>query len=348
MSRHFGALHGLAIVIVVFYHSIEFGMAPPFYDSDAPAQEWITYFLLAFKQLGIFAVPTFLFISGCFFSYAARRYDSIRSMGKMVRNGLSHLLWPYLVWSLVFYLMLYLFWRESFTPFGYIKNLLVGYPYHFVPLIAFYYLLSPFLIPLARRLFSGLLLLVVVALYQTGLIVLAINPNTFGWLDFPAVPVLRSTLLLWAIYFPLGLVYSLNADRILPWLQKTKWVLLAITGVFLVITILDVFSIVNFPFAPYISPVTFVLFLPTLQRNSIPKVRDLEQIGKRSYGLYLSHLIVLNFVLFGIELAVPWLMNYLLLLVPIIFIATMAISLTLMNSATRLPRIRPAYRYVFG
>jgi len=348
MNRHFGALQGLAIIIVVLYHSITFGMDPPRYDFSAPTQGWTYYLLVAIQQFGIFAVPTFLFISGCFFSYAARRYDTIRSMFKVVRNGLSHLLWPYAFWTILFYLMLYLLWSETSTPFEYLKGLATGFPYDFVPLIAFYYILTPFLIPIARRLFSGIILILFIALYQFILIATVLYPQIFGWMDFLALPVLRTTLTIWAIYFPLGLVYSLNADQIMPWLQKFRWALLAIAIIFYVVNLLDVYSLVQFKLAQIISPIAFVLFSPTIQRNSIPKVRELEKVGKRSYGLYLSHLVVINVVFVVIERVTPWLFNYLLLLVTIVFVLTLTISLALMNGFTQLPKIRPAYRYVFG
>jgi peptidoglycan/LPS O-acetylase OafA/YrhL len=350
MNRSFGALHGLAIVIVVLYHSVVFSMEPPRYDYTAPTEGWIYYVQLSLQQLGIFAVPTFLFISGCFFSYAAQRYDSIGSMGKVVVNGLKHLLWPYVIWSVIFYLMLYLLWQESSTPLEYLKNLVVGFPYHFVPLIVFYYILSPLLIFIARRLFSGILLILAIAIYQLILISPVLFPGIFpaAWINYLVPPVLRTTLTLWAIFFPLGLVYSLNASRIMPWLEKLKWILLAVAVLFYVVSILDILAILHFPLAQFISPIAFVLFTPTIQRNAIPQVRQLEKIGKRSYGLYLSHLVVINCILIIIELVVPWLFNYQLLLVAILFTTTLATSLGLMNGFAQLPKMRPAYRYVFG
>jgi peptidoglycan/LPS O-acetylase OafA/YrhL len=225
----------------------------------------------------------------------------------------------------------------------------VGYPFHFVPLIAFYYLLSPFLVRFARR--FGLVLVVVIWLYQLVLINV-VFPGTLGvtfpdWTRVLAPPVLGTALALWAIYFPLGLVYSINARHVLPWLERARWAFLIITVVFFVIFLLDVFSAIHFPLASFICPTTFVLFSTTIRRDSIPKVRTLEKLGRKSYGLYLTNLLFLDLVLFGIHLFAPGLFSYPVLLPPILFALTMGVALTAMDGFTRLPT-RTMYRYVFG
>jgi len=314
-----------------------------------PAQGWLYYILLVLKQLGIFAVPTFLFVSGCFFSYAARGSNPPKLSWKVVGTGLRHLLWPYLFWSVAFYILIYFRWDVAYTPLGYLKNLAVGFPFHFVPLIAFYYLLSPFLVRFARR--FGLALIAVIGLYQLVLINV-VFPGTLGvtfpaWTHVFAPPVLRTTLALWAIYFPLGMVYSMNAKHVLPRLERARWAFLIITIVFFVISLMDVFSVFRFPLASYICPTTFVLFATTIRRESIPQVRTLERIGKKSYGLYLSSLLFLEIVLLGIHLFAPGLFNYPALLPPILFTLTTGVVLTTMNGFTRLPT-RTMYRHVFG
>ncbi len=350
MNRQFGALQGLAILLVVLHHSIELGWDTARLGYPPPAQGWEYYVFMTLWQLGILAVPTFLFISGCFFSYAAQGKNPPSLSWKVVQTGLKHLLWPYLFWSIVFYIWIYFRWDEAYTLLGYLKNLVVGFPFHFIPLIVFYYVLSPFLIRFAKR--FGYLIIMIIALYQLILMNIG-SPGILGfilpdWMHFLAPPILRTTMALWAIYFPLGLIYSINAKIVLPWLQRFKWALLILAIVFFVISVLDYFSIWSFSLASYICPVMFVLFIPTLKRDSIPIARQLEKVGKKSYGLYLSHLIALDLVLLVIQLFVPWLFNYQILLQPILFTLTLSIPLLVMNSMMRLPKIRPVYRYVFG
>ena len=349
MNRQFGALQGLAIVLVVVNHSITKGLEIDKLGYPLPAQEgWLYYILSTLRELGLFAVPTFLFISGCFFAYSARGTNPKLSW-KVVWTGLKHLLWPYLFWSVVFYTLMHFRRNEVYTPLGYLKNLIVGYPFHFIPLIAFYYVLSPLLVRLARR--FGLVLVVVIGLYQLTLINV-VFPGTLGftfpdWMRFLAPPVLRSTLAEWAIYFPLGLVYSINAGAVLPWLQRFRWAILAVTIAVFVISLLDTFLVWNFPLASFICPLMFLLFAPTLRRDSIPMVRELEKIGRNAYGLYLTNLLVIELVLLGIHFLLPWVFSYQALLQPILFTVGLLGPLVLMKSAMHLPT-RPMYRYVFG
>jgi hypothetical protein len=76
-------------------------------------------------------------------------------------------------------------------------------------------------------------------------------------------------------------------------------------------------------------------------------VRELEKIGRKAYGLYLTNLLVLDVVLLGTQLLLPWLFEDQALLQPILFAVTLAGPLVLMNGVIRLPT-RPVYRYVFG
>jgi peptidoglycan/LPS O-acetylase OafA/YrhL len=348
INRQFAALQGLAILLVVVTHSIGMGLDTGRLGYPPPSQGWLYSILLILKQLGIFAVPTFLFISGCFFSYSARGVNPKLSW-KVVWAGLKHLLWPYLFWSIAFYIWIHFRWHEVYTPLGHLKNLAVGYPYNFIPLIAFYYVLSPILVRLARR--FGFVLVVVIGLYQLILLNM-VYPGTLGftfpvWMGFLAPPVIRSTLALWAIYFPLGLVYSANARALLPQLQRFRWAILATAIAFFMISLLDLFSIWRFPLASFICPPLLLFFSLTLQRDSIPMARELEKIGRKAYGLYLTHLLVLDLVLFVVHLLLPWLFNSQALLQPILLTLALVGPLLLMNGGMRLPS-RPVYRYVFG
>ncbi len=348
MNRQFGALQGLAIFLVVLNHSITMGLEIYKLGYPPPAQEgWLYYILLTLRDLGPCAVPTFLFISGWFFAYSARGKDP-KLYWKVVWTGLRHLLWPYLFWSVMFYLIR-LERNEVYTPLGYLKNLVVGYPFHFVPLIAFYYVLSPLLVRLAKR--FGFVLVVVIGLYQL-ILINVVYPGTLGftfpgWVNFLAPPVLRLTLAEWAIFFPLGLVYSINSGSMLPWLQRFRWVNLAVTTALFVLSLLDALSVLRFPLAGFIYPLTFTLFVPTVRRDSIPMVRELEKIGRSAYGLYLTNLLVIEVVLLGIHFLVPWVFSYQALLQPILFITGLVGPLLLIKSVMYLPT-RPAYRYVFG
>lgn len=92
MHRQFGTLSGVAILLIVLNHAIHFGLRV------SPAQgQWLDL-LVILQALGTFAVPTFLFVSGAFLSYAAGQLSFT-----FIRSSLGRILWPSVIWSLVFH-----------------------------------------------------------------------------------------------------------------------------------------------------------------------------------------------------------------------------------------------------
>jgi peptidoglycan/LPS O-acetylase OafA/YrhL len=348
INRQFAALRGLAILLVVLNHSIHLGS---WYSQElgyAKATGFEYYILLILEQLGVFAVPIFLFVSGSFFVYAAKGKE-LKNAYKIVKTNLGHIVFPYILWSIVFYILIYVWLGQSYSPFEYIKHLIVGYPFNFVPLLIFFYLLAPVLVAGGQRL--SWVLLAVVGLYQIILLNLT-YPGILGF-EFPAwmhileMPVLRTTIATWGIYFPLGVIYSLNANRLMPVLFKFRWVFLFGAVALFVSNIYRYSSAQLPPIEGYLCPVFLSLLLPSIKRDQIPQVRRLELVGKRSYGLYLMHFNFINMVLFGLSIAFPPLLGYRALLLPMLFILGLSVPLALMNGLARFSA-RGTYRYVFG
>jgi surface polysaccharide O-acyltransferase-like enzyme len=151
INRQFAALRGLAILLVVLNHSIHLGN---WYSGEMGFSQptGVEYtILLVLEQLGVFAVPIFLFLSGCFFVYAAK--------GKELKNAYK-VVWT--IWDILFSLiffgrsysmsLIYVWLSQSYTIFEYLKHLIVGYPFNFIPLLIFFYLLAPVLVAAGKRL----------------------------------------------------------------------------------------------------------------------------------------------------------------------------------------------------
>ncbi|HZD10818.1 MAG TPA: hypothetical protein VE553_05690, partial [Candidatus Binatia bacterium] len=170
-------------------------------------------------------------------------------------------------------------------------------------------------------------------------------PAFFGNL-FP--PVLGNSLADWAIYFPMGLVFSLHASPLKTHLARWKWFFVSVTAAIFVLGLLDVHGVVAAPWARFLCPFTLLFVVPVLERRNLPSVARLEQLGKRSYGLYLTHLIVIDLLLVLIRSLMPSLLAWQLLLVPVLFAAGLATPMLLMNSMARQAPARRVYRYVFG
>ncbi len=348
MNRQFPALSGLAIVLMVLNHSITLTLQAGQRLGYAPPVGLIGAILVVLRDLGVFAVPTFLFVAGAFVAYAARG-DPPGLSRSFVLRSVAHILWPYLIWSVIFYALVYAHYGERYGVMGYAKNLLTGYPYHFVPLLLISYLVSPLLVIAARR--RGLLLLAVIGILQLLLIGI-LHKGSLGFV-FPAqahalmLPIIGGTLSEWAIYFPLGLIYGMHARAWLPVLKRLRFVLVGATVVLFVLATLYFSAGRGFELGKYLCPVPFVLLLPLIQRQSIPLVRQFEAVGKHSYGVYLTHLLVLDLTLWAIAAAVPGALNYPILVAPVVVALGLTVPLTVMNWAARLPT-RRVYRYVFG
>jgi peptidoglycan/LPS O-acetylase OafA/YrhL len=348
MHRQFPAFRGIAIILVVLNHSIHMGTKYSLESMFAPVIGWAGHLLDALLMLGFFAVPIFLFLSGSFFAYAAAK-KNIRSSYKVVQKTLPFILFPYLIWSLIFYFEIFALHNQPVNLVEWLRNLVIGYPFNFVPLLIFFYLVGPILVILGKRL--GWVLILLIAIYQLALINI-LRPGVLGfqfpaWFDIIALPVLKNPLADWAIFFPLGLVYVLKMEKTLPLLRRFKWGLIAVLVVLYVLSVLNATGTVNMPIARYIAPVLLMLVMPTIPRNSIPQVRTLEELGKRAYGLYLMNLLVLDLMLFAIQQFTPGLLGYPLMVIPFLFVFTFIIPITIMKWVERLPNPF-IYRYVFG
>jgi surface polysaccharide O-acyltransferase-like enzyme len=303
--------------------------------------------LVLLETLGVVAVPTFLFVSGAFLAYASLGSD--RLTYRTVFARVPNLLFPYLVWSLVFYTLVFFTSGDTYSVAGYVKNLLVGYPFNFVPLILFFYLLSPILLRLNERFGWGVI--AIVGVYQLFLFNLEF-PGALGfawpaWAWWLAPKVVYSGLATWGVFFPLGMTYSLKARSVMPALIKWRWVLWALVLFFFGFAVLAHIHVSNFSLAPSFCAVLFVMVAPTLRRDLIPMVRRLEAVGKKSYGIYLIHLLVLYPVLLAIKSLVPWSSQLHIVLIPLLVALGLGIPNLVMSRTERAP-LRRAYRYVFG
>ncbi len=341
MSRQYGALSGLAIVLVVVNHTVHFGI------QVSPVEGSWLKFLILLQALGAFAVPAFLFISGAFLSYAAREMSFT-----FVRTSLERILWPYVIWSTVIYGLVLLMDDVRPQLFLYVKNLLVGYPYHFVPLLIFWYVTAPLVVRIGKR--HGVLLLVAIGLYQTFLLALR-SPETFGapgplpyWMRVFQPSVLSTSMAEWAVYFPLGLVLSQHAAALRPRLRRARWLAVAATAVLFVLGVLNAFEVVDAPWARFAAPVPLMFVLPVVDRNSIPLLRGFEVIGRRSYGVYLAHFAVINVVALLVSRLNLGLDSWPLMVFPMFFVSALGGALLLMDAMTRVGPGRSVYRYVFG
>ena len=117
IRRQFGVFRGIAIILVILNHSAHMIVWFTNTFQLSPLTPLESTVLNILQKFGIFAVPLFLFISGCFFAYAIQGHGLIPALKISVKN-INHILWPYLIWSVAFYVVLYILLKESYSLSG--------------------------------------------------------------------------------------------------------------------------------------------------------------------------------------------------------------------------------------
>jgi peptidoglycan/LPS O-acetylase OafA/YrhL len=348
MGKQFTFLRGLAILFVLVNHSITMSLWMAERSGLSAPGRVLYDLMVVLKQFGLITVPIFLFLSGAFFAFGIANRSN-KGTVRIVWQNILGALWPYLLWTCFFNLMVLFLLKESITPLQFIKNILVGYPFNFVPLLLFFYVLGPLLVWGMKR--SPAISILVILLYQVFLL-LEENTGYFGiflpeWAHYFALPVVRDPLSKWAIYFPFGVFYQLNSRSFSG--QSRKF---AVPIAFLLIAIavlgdLHELHIIVFPLANILMPFFFILLIPLVTRRASPVFLWVEAIGKRSYGFYLTNLIALTLTLLGLKVIFPWLLEQYVVLVPLLFIIALYVPWGLMKLLEMSPK-RVVYHYVFG
>lgn len=371
MIRRLLLLNGLAVLGVVINHASGWGFTAMFWwphrylPVDSPNFEQMGtlayYGLLLAQQLIMFSVPTFLFVSGYFMAFATKRHASTVSWS-VVGSRIWLLFIPYLLWSLLFFVGDFAQGTVYTIP-EYLELLLTGGTspaYYFVPLLIQLYLLSPFIVLLAKR--RPLLVLVVAAVIQLGVRTLvylntvgvslgtmeSLMPFTQSWL-FPSH-------LLW---FAAGIVIGFHLDAFKSVLARLKWVFLAVALILLPLGVLEWQWVLQRSAEPWLPiretlldtlySTAFILAFLGFGDLSLPFSAALGDLGSKSYGVYLVHSPVLEYGARGIYALAPWLLGNQFLFMPILVALGLGIPLAFMAAVEwRRSPVRGSYRYLFG
>ncbi len=222
MIRRLLLLNGLAAIGAVLYHASGWGFTAMFWWTDQylpvtvpdfSQMGGIAYFgLRLVEQLIIFSIPAFLFVSGFFIAFATGRDQKTMSW-KLVGVRIKNLAIPYLVWTTAIILFSSI-QGQPYTAIDIMREIAFGKaapPYYFVPLIIQLYLLSPFLVRMARNQAGSLLV-------AAAIIQLTVQTLKYLALLDPAYlssDVLRTLTASWffpghIFWFVLGIVYKIQ------------------------------------------------------------------------------------------------------------------------------------------
>ena len=359
MTKRLLLLNGLAALMVAVHHAAAYGFSAMFLWTDrylpveVPNYDQIgnfAYFAtLTIRQVTSFAIPAFLFVSGYFVAFAAKG-SSTKIGWEAIFNRIKKLIVPFIFWTAIVFILL-----QRFTPT--LEEILLMY--YYIPLICQYYLLSPFLIPLAKN--RPRLLLILSAVVQLGF-------QAFRHLDalgvsFPGLNLLIDLSPSWffpghLFFFVLGLVAGLHLQGFIAWLGRAKWFLLAATLLLVPLSLLEYQVIANQTGKEWLGPafatyartffsVTMVLTFLAFDKVKIPFSPQLTRLGERSLGIYLVNTPAIYVAARLMYQFTPWILGSQLLYQGILILVGLGIPLVLMNLVARPPAIK-VYRYVFG
>jgi fucose 4-O-acetylase-like acetyltransferase len=369
MIRRLLYLNGLAVLGVILFHASGMGfvamfawthrylpVSVPNYDQMGSAAY---YSLRVIEGIVTFSIPAFLFISGFFIAFATGRTHSKVSWG-YVFSRIKYLIVPYSIWFIVTLVLLIIQgYRESFG--GMLVSFLTGRinpVFYYVPLLIQLYLLSPLLVALAKKNWKALLIFV--ALIQVFIQALQ-YPLFLGW-DLPAFQMLAGLFPKWffpvrLFWFTLGIVIGFNINDFKSRFAEFKWIFLSLTLIFLVTSMIEWEVLLRSSgqqwldhretFIDLFYAGTLLVSYLAFDKVPLPFAHQIGDLGGKSYGIYLTHALVIEYTARIIYRIYPSLLGNQFLFQPLLIIVGLGMPLLMMAVVKKSP-LRAAYTYLFG
>lgn len=365
MSKRLLHLNGMAILATVLNHSQGWVLIAMFLWTNRYRQVEVPnfdqvgslsyYFMRFIGQFVLYAIPSFIFISGYFMAFAIGPKQG-RSVWKGILYRIIFLLVPYLIWASTLVADEVLLGRSQ-GLLGIISIFMTTTdetPLYFVPLLIQFYLLAPFIVPMAKKQWKSVLLIALVIQLFSQIIQYA---SALGIRS----PFLPASIPNWffprhVFWFVSGVVIGQNTEFFKKRVLRLKWVFLALTIIFFIAGFIE-WEIIFISIRHFIARLetilagmyaaSFILSFLAFSELNTPFSEGIQRIGGESYGIYLVHVPAQEYVSRLIYHIAPSFLAYPLPLFIIVFIAGLGIPLLLMSAVARSPMSR-YYRYVFG
>ncbi|MDO6467280.1 acyltransferase [Neptunomonas phycophila] len=273
------AFKAIAIILVVFIH-VSNGIKQLDYNSDQRFN--VLYILL---QASLFAVPVFFFLSG-YLSFLNRK---LFTWDLFLKPKMIRILFPYLLWSLFSYLVLY----RIYEPLVLVEGLLLAKasgPYYFIFVLFFFLLVSPIINSLLS---DKMLVLIGVVNFLFILFVcyLRVVTEDFKWQWAALHP------LSWIFYFFFGAYIGKFGKGVFENL-KLKWAALLVLFTFLLsvfegYVVLSVTGLYwggsSIKASSFFYSTSVLIFFVCLLDKKIQWNPVFLFLGSASFGIYLIH-----------------------------------------------------------
>ena len=280
LSARLTYIRGIAIIGVILIHTTAGNIQPHISDLNQ-VMSWRAFLALVLNQMGRFAVPVFLLLSGVGLTLSNK--ESAPYMG-FIWSRIKKLLPAYLVWTFVYFLLgrQYNYYVFGKTLFGLSTHL------YFIPLLLSLYMLYPVLRRLAKSLWglgSVLCLLIFseVAFFITGMPLLRqwINPCN------------------WAFYFVLGIwivPYLGHLQKLLRWKHVIFYMLACLLTIAEALLWSGKVGLNSAASAQKPSVVLLTIGAFYLMMNISKRFKVIDLIAKHSFLIYLSHMAFLTVI----------------------------------------------------
>ena len=362
-------LSGLGVICVVLFHTAGTGFTSMFFwahrylpaaidpmDQVGNAQY---YSLRLIEQIALVAIPIFLFVSGYFIAISTKRSDHTVAW-PVIFGRIKKLIPPYLIWSGVV-MVLNFIQGDSPSIQKIIVRILTGSTgpvLYFVPLLIQFYLLAPFLVPLARNHWRWLF--GITALLQ--LFVHLLQYTIFlGW-DTSFATSLIKLIPKWfflarIFWFPLGIIVGFHLEVFKRFLIRYRYAIFILTIVAIPLAMIEwefYFHQSGLEWLDHretipdgIYSIGAILTILGFSQVNLPAENSIGKLGARSYGIFLTHAIVIEYTARLLYHFQPQLLGNQWLLQPILFVLGLGLPLLLMAFVARLP-VRNLYTTLFG
>ncbi|HSF80392.1 MAG TPA: acyltransferase [Anaerolineales bacterium] len=362
-------VNGIAILGVILFHSSGMGFvamlawAGRYLPAGVSAADQVGsfsyYSLRAIEQIVVFSIPAFLFVSGYFAAVSTGR--KVNTSGwSMIFSRIKTLLIPYFIWSAVVIALNMVNGSDYSVPEILYKLLTGGANeiLYFVPLLVQFYLLSPFLVRLARK--NPLGLLIVTAVIQTlvqSLPYHVLFGAQLAWVDsfYKLIP--KWLFLSRIFWFPLGIVAGLYSEAFKRAITRLRGWAIGACVLLVPLGMIEWEALYRASGAIWLDhretitdnlySIVVLIMLLTYVRLSPSTSEKINSLGLRSYGIFLTHGIFIEYTAKVIYHVAPALLGYQFILQPVFIFIGLAGPLVIMYLVDR-STMRKMYAYIYG
>jgi surface polysaccharide O-acyltransferase-like enzyme len=365
MIKRILQLNGFSILAVILNHAAGYGFTamiwwvhrytnlnPPSFTEVGSLQYLI---LLVIKELTVFSVPAFLFVSGYFVAYSTLSSHGIVQY-KFVKNRILDIFIPYLIWSCGTFVLDGVF-GSIYSPIEYLIRLLTGKAspiYYFIPIIIQLYLITPVIMRFTHN-HKNKLLLALSVIVHLGTIVFR-----YIGIFVAKVDVIPSWFFgNFILFFTIGILFGTHLNQSKQIIVRYKWFFLVGLILFTFPAIIEnewIFWTINIDFRGGVNTLSATIYslsflgcYLSFEQLRIPFQKFFMQLNSKLLGLYLIHPIALLLFSKFIYHIFPKLLGFSIPLVILLTIMSVLIPLGIMNSVIKLPIYnKNIYRYIFG